>query len=198
MNRIKLFSMMMLHLSVTFVSADIAIQPDGILRIGNGELLVRHYHPQWRTSVPRHRQAAMPSSGGVLKTPWKLFDGTEAEWEEKISKEQDGIFRIQYLFRSTRPARTALLAAELTLPVKEFLNTTLTADGKEIILNAGKNGVVFPLKKVREVLFSLSVVFPLKKVREVLFSLSDGTIRINFPESASLEILIVAKQTFAV
>ena len=182
MNRIKLFSMMMLHLSVTFVSADIAIQPDGILRIGNGELLVRHYHPQWRTSVPRHRQAAMPSSGGVLKTPWKLFDGTEAEWEEKISKEQDGIFRIQYLFRSTRPARTALLAAELTLPVKEFLNTTLTADGKEIILNAGKNGVVFPLKKVRE----------------VLFSLSDGTIRINFPESASLEILIVAKQTFAV
>lgn len=163
----------MLYLVAILVSADIAIRPDGSIRIGNGELLVRHYHPQWRTSVPRHNQTVIPSSGGLFKSPWKLFDGTEAEWVENIRKDQNGIYRIQYLFRSERPARTAILTAELTLPVKEFQNTVLTADGKDILLNAGKNGVVFPLKKVRE----------------VHFSLFDGTLRISFPESAFLEIL---------
>ena len=173
MIRLKVFCLLYLSLSTVLASADIAIQPDGILRIGNGELLVRHYHPQWRTSVPRLGQPAMPSSGGVRKTSWKLFDGTEAEWEESITGDGDGIFRIQYRFHSEQPAKTAVLAAELTLPVKEFLNTPLSVDGKEIVLNAGKKGVVFPLRKVRE----------------VIFSLSDGTVRICFPESASLEIL---------
>ncbi len=143
----KLIPLLILGLAAIAASAEIRIQPDGILRIGSGELLVRHYHPQWRTSVPRQKGNGMPSSGGSLKTPWKLFDGTDAQWGEEIRKESDGTLRVQYTFRSERPARTAILAAELTLPVKEFQNASVTADGKEIVLNTGKTAFFCPGQK---------------------------------------------------
>ncbi len=169
----KLIPLLILGLAAIAASAEIRIQPDGILRIGSGELLVRHYHPQWRTSVPRQKGNGMPSSGGSLKTPRKLFDGTDAQWGEEIRKESDGTLRVQYTFRSERPAKTAILAAELTLPVKEFQNASVTADGKEIVLNTGKNGVLLPGTKVRQ----------------ITFSLSDGVIRFHFPRPVLLEIL---------
>ncbi|MDD3154512.1 MAG: hypothetical protein PHS41_06565 [Victivallaceae bacterium] len=155
-----------------FAFAGVQIAPNGMIRFGEkGELTVRHYHPKWRTSVPHSKIAGMTADGGKIQIPWILFDETKAEFEEKITKEKD-TYQIEYLFRSRTPAKTAILAAELALPVKEFLNTPLKIDGKEFFFAAQKDAVIH--KKA--------------KVRHVEWMLPDGLVRIDFPTPVFLEV----------
>lgn len=172
MNRIILFGIGFL---VAFqLRGEVVIRPDGIIQLGKATLSARHYTPQWRSAIQPENVSGMGAAGGELRVPWKLFDGTQAEFFEKISRQGDGSYKIDYQFNSAVPVETANLSVELKLPVDDLINTVALVNGQPLRFPAELGEAIFLTRK---------------DVRSLEVNLPDGKLQLEFPAPRVVEFL---------
>lgn len=154
--------------------AGVDVQPDGVLKLGKSSLSGRHYDKQWKSVVQPANAVGMSREGGSIRAPWRLYDGTLAEFGEVVRRIDENTFRIDYTFRAEQPAATANLSAELKMPVDDVINTPIIVDGKEVPLHA----------KLGD-----AVIFTKDAVQKIEFALPDGRVFVELPTPRKLEIL---------
>lgn len=173
MNKILIF-LTCFFLSTLTVTGEVMICPNGIIKLGKTTLNARHYNLQWRSTIQPENAAGMGSDGGELRAPWKLFDGTQAEFFEKISRDGANGYKIDYRFKSVHPADTANLSVELKLPIDDFINTGAIVNGKKVMFPGALGKAIF---------------FNAADANQMEFSLPDGRLIVEFPSKRVVEFI---------